>query len=115
MNNMNIQPAKKISTFQEFARRANYGVCLNLQDHVIATHREFAILRQCANTLSEKPGQVIHIFSPGNMARTKYLVKTLMHLGVSCSQINVDLLNYNENTPNGMWLLITDAGTKLAA
>lgn len=102
-------------SFYKLAAQAVYGVCLNMKDQVIATHREFAILRRLANAMAKNPEQVIHILSPGNMARTKYIVKTLMHLGVSCGRINIDLIHFNQQTPNAIWLLVTENNEELAA
>lgn len=116
MNTPNEHLAEIESTsFYKLASQAVYGVCLNLKDQVVATHREFGILRRCADILASNPDQELHILSPGNMVRTRYIVKTLMHLGVSCGRINVNLVHYNRQTPNGIWLLVTENDEELAA
>lgn len=94
------------ANFSHLAKRALWGICLNIKEHVIATHQELAILRRCATVACEKPNQVIHVVSADKTKHTNFIVKTLIHFGVSCGQINVRPALENELTPNGIWLFV---------
>ncbi len=95
-----------VTGFSHLARNALWGMCLNIKEHVIATHQELAILRRCATVACEKPDQVIHVLSANKSKHTNYIVKTLIHFGVSCGQINVSAVGINELTPKGIWLFV---------
>ena len=92
--------------FSHLAKSALWGICLNIKEHVIATHQELAILRRCATVACEKPNQVIHVIAANKTKHTNYIVKTLIHFGVSCGQISVQPAAQNEPTPNGIWLFV---------
>ena len=94
------------TTFSDLAGKALWGICLNLKEHIIATHQELALLRRCAKLACERPEQVIHVVSPGNTGHASYIVKTLMHFGVSCGQITVSPSSQKDLVPNGIWLLV---------
>ncbi|MGD8568167.1 MAG: hypothetical protein PVJ39_08780 [Gammaproteobacteria bacterium] len=103
------QPAPLPSTapsFADLASRCLWGICLNLKEHVITTHRELALLRRCAKLALEQPGQVIHVVSPQHTGHANYIVKTLMHFGVSCGQICVSPASRGDLAPGGVWLLV---------
>ncbi|WP_455200374.1 hypothetical protein [Kaarinaea lacus] len=97
--------------FPHLAKRALWGICLNIKEHVIATHQELAILRRCATVACEKPNQVIHVVSANKTKHTSFIVKTLIHFGVSCGQISVRPALENESTPNGIWLFVEDGSS----
>ena len=92
--------------FSHLAKNALWGICLNVREHVIATHQELAILRRCATVACEKPDQVIHLVSADKSKQTSFIVNTLIHFGVSCGQINVSPASINETTPKGIWLFV---------
>ena len=98
-------PASSAS-FSHLAKSALWGICLNIKDHVIATHQELAILRRCATVACEKPNQVIHVVSANKTKHTNFIVKTLIHFGVSCGQISVRPTMQNEPAPDGIWLFV---------
>ena len=93
-------------SFSELARLALWGICLNLKEKVVATHSELAILRRCAELVNDKPNQVIHVISPLKTQHTNFIVKTLMHFGVSCGQISVNSTDNNSSDPEGVWLFV---------
>lgn len=95
-----------VTSFSDLAGQCLWGICLNLKDHVIATHRELALLRRCAKVAMDEPDQVIHVISPEDTGRANYIVKTLMHFGVSCGQIAVSPAARTDPVPNGVWLLV---------
>ncbi|WP_455208706.1 hypothetical protein [Kaarinaea lacus] len=94
------------TSFSQLAKNALWGFCLNIKEHVIATHQELAILRRCATLACDKPNQVIHVVSGDRTKHTKFIVNTLMHFGVSCGQINVRSGLQNEAAPDGIWLFV---------
>ena len=95
-------------SFSELAKKALWGIGLNVREQVVATHRELAILRRCAKLVNNEPGQVIHLISPLKTQQTNYIVKTLMHFGVSCGQINVTASASDGSDPEGVWLFVAD-------
>ena len=99
-------PATSALNFSQLAKNALWGICLNITEHVIATHQELAILRRCATIACEKPNQVIHVISGDKTKHTNFIVKTLIHFGVSCGQISVRPALQNEPAPKGIWLFV---------
>jgi hypothetical protein len=99
-------PATTGASFSDLASQCLWGICLNLKEHVVATHRELALLRRCAKLAMDEPQQVIHVVSPDDTGRANYIVKTLMHFGVSCGQIKVSPAAQTDPVPNSVWLLV---------
>ena len=97
--------------FSHLAKHALWGICLNIKEHVIATHQELAILRRCATVACEKPGQVIHVVAADKPKQTNFIVKTLIHFGVSCGQISVSPASIDESAPQGIWLFVENRQT----
>jgi len=98
------RPASR--SFSELAKLALWGICLNLKEQVIVTHRELAILRRCAKLVNSAPDQIVHVVSPNKTLRTNFIVNTLMHFGVSCGQINVNSTTTDGSQPEGVWLFV---------
>jgi hypothetical protein len=94
--------------FPQLAKSALWGCCLNMKEHVIATHQELAILRRCATLACGEPDQIIHVISRDKSSHTKFIVNTLMHFGVSCGQIMVRSALRNETAPEGIWLFVAN-------
>lgn len=94
------------SSFSHLAKSALWGICLNIKEHVIATHQELAILRRCATLACDEPNQVIHVVANDKTKHTTFIVNTLMHFGVSCGQINVRSSLQDELAPKGIWLFV---------
>ena len=105
-NGIGNNHSEPTANFSHLAKSALWGICLNIKEHVIATHQELAILRRCATVACEKPNQVIHVVSADKTKHTNFIVKTLIHFGVSCGQISVRPAAPNESTPNGIWLFV---------
>lgn len=106
---LNTESATKsdgTATFSELLKNALFGFCLNIKEHVLATHKELAILRQCSKLLHEAPDRRLCIVSSTKQNQTTFIVKTLLHLGVSCGQIEVNQTTHKSMTPDGIWLLI---------
>ena len=93
-------------SFSQLAKSALWGICLNLKEHVIATHQELAILRRCATLACDKPNQVIHVVAADKTKHTTFIVRTLMHFGVSCGQINVRSSSQDKLAPEGIWIFV---------
>jgi hypothetical protein len=99
-------------SFSELTEQAVWGAQLNIDKGVIATHQELAMLRQCAEHALHNSDRVVHVISAYTQQQTFYLVKTLMHLGISCGQIIVRRPLDNDNCPVGVWLFVEDLGDK---
>jgi len=111
MNHMhNNQPtdASQTTTFSALAKKSVYGICLNIKEHVMATHRELAILRHCAKSLCADPQQVVHVVAPQQQKQVRFIANTLMHFGVSCGQIVMNYSAQKNQVPKGVWLLVAD-------
>jgi len=100
--------AFKTTTFSTLAKQSIYGVCLNIKEHVMATHRELAILRRCAKSLCAEPQQVVHVVAPEQQQQARFIANTLMHFGVSCGQIVLNYSQQKTHVPKGVWLLVAD-------
>jgi hypothetical protein len=96
----------KTGHFSILLKNALFGFCLNIKEHVLATHKELAILRQCSKLLHEAPGRRLCIVSSTKKSQTNFIVNTLLHLGVSCGQIEVNQTVHKSMAPDGVWLLI---------
>ena len=94
------------TSFSQLTENALWGFCLNIQEHVIATHQELAILRHCATIACDEPDTVIHVIAVDKSKHTRFIVKTLMHFGVSCGRINVRSALQDEVAPEGIWLFV---------
>jgi len=107
-HNNSLANTGKTTTFSTLAKKSVYGICLNIKKHVIATHRELAILRRCAKSLRAEPRQVVHIIAPEQQKQARFIANTLMHFGVSCGQIITNCSQQNSLAPKGVWLLVAD-------
>jgi hypothetical protein len=95
-----------IVNFSKLTQQAIWGAQLNLSEQIIATHQELAMLRRCASQALDIPNHVVHVISSSNKRRVDYLVKTLIHLGVSCGNIIVSKAAENHGDPEGMWIFV---------
>ena len=92
--------------FSKLTQQAIWGAQINLSDQIIATHQELAMLRQCASQALDKPNHVVHVIASPNKRRVNYLVKTLLHLGVSCGNIIVSQTSERDGDPEGIWIFV---------
>lgn len=104
--NESVSKSNNASHFSELLKNALFGFCLNVKEHVLATHRELAILRQCSDLIHEAPNRRLCIVSSMTKNQTNFIVKTLLHLGVSCGQIEIKQTAHDSITPDGIWLFI---------
>ncbi len=74
---------------QPSPRRA-IRIYLSTQAHALFTHTDISLLRRCVNALSMAPNRYINVVSPNNDPRTRFVIKTLLHLGVSIGQISLN-------------------------
>jgi len=92
----------------ELSKMALWGICLSTKKQIIATHRDLAILRRCAKLVMSNPGQVVHVITPAQTPHAHYIATTLMHLGVSCGQIQLRSTSHDSEIPESIWLLIAN-------
>jgi hypothetical protein len=106
----NKNDGSKISAtnFSELTQQAIWGTRLNTSSHVVATHHELAMLRQCASKAAQTPNHVIHVISSRNQQRINYVVRTLMHFGISCGKIIVSGISEADDNPNGVWIFVEE-------
>lgn len=109
-NEMNTSLSnEKEGPFKGLFRSCIYGICLRLKQHVLATHQELSILRGCADMMREKSPRFIHVVANANKQKTKFIVNTLLHLGVSCGQIKVSTAGPNLDGNQDVWIFVTDS------
>jgi len=96
------------ASFSELTQNAVWGAQLNMGNQVVATHHELAMMRQCAAHALNKPEHVVHVISSYTQQQIYYLVKTLMHFGISCGQIIVRRPGDDDDCPEGVWLFVED-------
>jgi len=94
--------------FKGLFRSSIYGICLRLKQHVLATHQELSILRGCADMIREKSPRFIHVVARANKQKIKFIVNTLMHLGVSCGQIKISTAGAASEDEQEVWIFVTD-------
>lgn len=99
------------ASFSDLTQHAVWGARLNMENKVVATHQELAMLRQCAKHTLDKSNHVVHLITSNNQQQTYYLVKTLMHLGISCGQIIVRTPDAENDCPGGIWLFVENIGS----
>lgn len=97
-----------VKTASARLKDAVFGICINVQDPVVATHREIAILRRCSEFLLDKPHRMVSIVSLQKNKRSDFIHKTLLHLGVSCGQIAVDNTLPITTNKQDIWLLVSN-------
>jgi len=105
-----VEPERHLPqpSLAELSSMALWGICLSTEKQIIATHRDLAILRRCAKLVMSNPGQVVHVITPAQSPHADYIATTLMHLGVSCGQIQLRSTSYDSNIPESVWLLIAN-------
>lgn len=96
------------TSFSDLTQHAIWGARLNMNRQIVATHQELAMLRQCAEHTRDRSRHVVHVITSNNEQQTYYLVKTLMHLGISCGQIIVRQPDSGTDCPEGVWLFVED-------
>ena len=99
---------EKDYVFKGLFRGCVYGICLRLKQHVLATHHELSVLRRCVEMLREQSPRFIHVVANSNKQKTKFIVNTLMHLGVSCGQIKVSGADSSQVGGQEVWIFVTD-------
>lgn len=108
INIFNNSEACSLSTasFSELTQHAIWGAQLTMGSHVVATHHELAMMRQCAAHALNRQDHVVHVISSCTQKQIYYLVKTLMHFGISCGQIIVRRPDQDNDCPDGLWLFV---------
>ena len=71
--------------------RSAVRLYLSSQNNTLFTHTDISLLRKCVNVLSLAPNRYINVVGPNNDPRTRFVIKTLLHLGVSVGQINLNM------------------------
>ena len=94
------------ASFSELAEQAIWGAQLNMGNQVVATHQELVMLRQCAAHALTGRDCVVHVISSYTQQQIYYLVKTLMHFGISCGKIIVRRSADDDSCPDGVWLFV---------
>lgn len=56
---------------------------------VLVTQHDLAILHACAEKIKSDPEQYIELVNCGSSMKNHYIIHTLLHFGVSCSQIRL--------------------------
>lgn len=100
--------ALSTASFSELTRNALWGAQVNMGKQVVATHQALALMRECASHALNKPHHVVHVISSYTQQQVYYLVKTMMHLGISCGQIIVRRPDYDIDCQEGLWLFVED-------
>ena len=103
-----VGPLRETARFSKLLKSAIHGVCFNLKEHVLATHREIAILRRCSEFLLNEPNRVVHIVASAHHKQCEFIEKTLMHLKVSCGQINLNTSKSIANSEKDIWLFVAE-------
>ncbi len=103
-----IDPFELSKHFSELLKNAVYGFCFKLKEHVFATHREIVELRRCSEFVRNEPNRVVHIVAPKHPKQRIFYKKTLMHLGVSCGQINLDTDTLTSADSKDVWLFVAE-------
>ena len=98
--------ALSTASFSELTQHAIWGAQLNMGREVVATHQELVMLRQCAAHALNEQNNVVHVISSHTQQQIYYLVKTLMHFGISCGKIIVRRTDDDDNCPDGVWLFV---------
>ncbi len=86
-----------------------YKTNFETKDNILATYRDLVNLRQCSEYLCGKENRVVRIVSPENKKHTDFIVKTLLHLGVSCGQIAVDFYNLHAESSDCIRIIVSHA------
>jgi len=94
------------TSLTDLTKDALWGICLCKNKQIIATHWDLAILRRCAKLVASNPDQIVHIIAPGQTRHTHYIETSLIHLGVSISQIQHRSTGVNSDSAEGIWLLV---------
>ena len=100
--------ALSTASFSELIQNALWGAQLNMGKQVIANHQALAMMRQCASHALNKPQHVVHVISSYTQQQIYYLIKTLLHFGISCGQIIVRRPDDDIDCPEGLWLFVED-------
>ena len=103
--------ALSTASFSELIQNALWGAQLNMGKQVIANHQALAMMRQCASHALNKPQHMVHVISSYTQQQIYYLIKTLLHFGISCGQIIVHRADDNIGCPEGLWLFVEDIST----
>ena len=91
----------------EIAAKQHYPCVVSAEGRlsVFATQKELALLHRCAAWLREDAQRRIQIFMFEEQNLKRFIAKTLMHFGASCSQIEVD--KQTSRAPaDGVWLIL---------
>jgi len=75
-------------SWEQIKKNALMSVALGRQENVLVTHEHLRKLRQCAEKIQEDNTRKLYIAGQRHNPQVKFLIKTLIHLGVSCGQIH---------------------------
>ena len=56
---------------------------------IFTTSDELTLLRRCADSIKDQPNRSLKIVAQDCNNKIAFITKTLIHLGVSCGQINM--------------------------
>jgi len=84
-NQPNAQSQQPI--WRQFSKSALAHVELGMHENVLVTHEHLRKLRECAEIMRETKSNKLFVVATRNNPQVKFLVKTLIHLGVSCGKI----------------------------
>jgi hypothetical protein len=76
-------------TLASILKNCAYKVGIKLRKHILATHKELEILRSCSRLINLESNHKVYIVAPAGNKQTDFIIKTLMHFGVSCGRISV--------------------------
>lgn len=80
--------AQSRDSWEQMKKNALAHVVLGTQENVLVTHEHLKQLRVCAEQMQQAGDEKLYIMGSRNNPQVKFLVKTLIHLGVSCGQIH---------------------------
>lgn len=76
------------NSFKRIVRNCVYKIGIKIEEHILVTHNELAALRNCSRVISADPNRFVYVVAPAEKKQTNFIIRTLMHLGVSCGQIS---------------------------
>lgn len=99
--------AETALALQQLKSKAFYNVALGIKDNVLVTHEQLFELRQCVDQAIARKNYQLYIVAQRQLPQVKFLVKTLIHLGISCGQIEC-LYSQSEAAGLAIFLLEKD-------
>jgi len=88
--------ARSRESWDQIRKSARAHVVLGTQENVLVTHEHLKQLRHCAEQMQQASDEKLYIIGSRNNPQIKFLVKTLIHLGVSCGKIHCLIEPHNQ-------------------